>query len=323
VRRAWGKCSVFSFQCSVFIYRRVKRGRRVIGIALTCAAVGVAAFLIWPREREPVYHGKRLSEWVGQLDPKFPGLPPEAALAVETCGTNGLPFLLKAIAHGQRPRNPYAFYYALTKVPVRIGMKWWSYNERHWRLGMQAAAAFSLLGARANSAIPELCRMGSDPEDPAVASLATIALGGIGPDALSALVALATNKQASIMARSQAACEIGHRRGLSSQVKVVTPALVACLNETDATLVETALESLADVGAGNETVVPWLTKAMHHQDPDVRYLAVAALGSFWQRAAREVPDLAKLLNDQSAEVRSAATNALQEIAAEALNGLTR
>ena len=42
----------------------MKRGRFFLRIVLTGAVVVSAVVEVWPREKEPVYQGKRLSEWI-------------------------------------------------------------------------------------------------------------------------------------------------------------------------------------------------------------------------------------------------------------------
>src|SRR5437868_11086146 len=72
----------------------------MLGVA--CAVVVVTGALIWPREREPVYQGRSLSEWIGRyyrLEYRGQVPPPEegnqAKEAVLHIGTNGVPSLVE------------------------------------------------------------------------------------------------------------------------------------------------------------------------------------------------------------------------------------
>jgi len=74
----------------------VKWGKRTVLILLSC--VGIAGFfaLVWLKEAEPEYQGKRLSKWL-----QIYGNPANtqdkelAAEAVRQIGTNAVPVLLK------------------------------------------------------------------------------------------------------------------------------------------------------------------------------------------------------------------------------------
>ena len=60
----------------------------VVGAGVVIAILAVA---LWPGEREPEYHGKKLSLWLEQArSNRFPGTSETAAMAVRRIGTNGL-----------------------------------------------------------------------------------------------------------------------------------------------------------------------------------------------------------------------------------------
>src|SRR6185503_1237613 len=82
---------------------------------LLLAAVGVMAalFFLWPRgPREPVYQGKRLTQWINQANTeirmgasgRFDRIREEARTALAAIGTNALPFLLNEFT---RPISPW------------------------------------------------------------------------------------------------------------------------------------------------------------------------------------------------------------------------
>jgi hypothetical protein len=110
--------------------------RRVVLVLLGLVLVaGVAAALVWPREREPVYKGRKLSEWVVRsypaasgyhfsqggrehLEPEFLGESDIAKRAICHIGTNGLPWLVKWIGHKKSPMkaNLFACFYEVAQA---------------------------------------------------------------------------------------------------------------------------------------------------------------------------------------------------------------
>src|SRR5438067_1105808 len=80
------------------------RRRRVIIILAACVLMGIGVVAFWPGEREPVYNGKKLSEWL-QLYGST-GISVEqreqAKVAVRQIGTNALPWLVKWIQCDRR-----------------------------------------------------------------------------------------------------------------------------------------------------------------------------------------------------------------------------
>src|SRR3954464_8663569 len=72
--------------------------RRKMEIAiLALVACGVLAIVLWPEPPEPVFNGRKLSQWV--VD-SMPGQRSAlAAQAIDTIGTNGIPYYLKWIRY--------------------------------------------------------------------------------------------------------------------------------------------------------------------------------------------------------------------------------
>lgn len=75
--------------------RKMKR-RRVLYL-VTGAALLATAFLVWPRgQEEPVYHGKKITQWIDEaFDVGIFEQTDETKAAMATFGTNAIPFLLK------------------------------------------------------------------------------------------------------------------------------------------------------------------------------------------------------------------------------------
>jgi len=76
------------------------RARRILLVITACAVVAVLAAVVWPGEKEPAYRGRTLDDWIQRGRDSLPDSPEwrEARRAVFDLGTNGLPYLLRAIA---------------------------------------------------------------------------------------------------------------------------------------------------------------------------------------------------------------------------------
>jgi hypothetical protein len=155
-------------------------------LLLACVVAGVAAFIVWPGEREAEYQGKKLSEWLA--DYQIPGwalLPPppdkQAAEAVRHFETNALPWLLKWTGY-QVPAWRTKLYSGFCKMPrpfrahaLERYLGPHSRDPNTW-----AMRGFEILGPRASPAIPKLVGMARDPRNPEVAYRALFCLSFIG-----------------------------------------------------------------------------------------------------------------------------------------------
>src|SRR5262245_12996976 len=81
----------------------VKR-RRVILLVIGALLIAIAVVILWPREKEPEYQGKTLTEWLDIYEGGVIGYikdpeRQEAADALRNIGTNALPWLIKWISN--------------------------------------------------------------------------------------------------------------------------------------------------------------------------------------------------------------------------------
>jgi len=148
----------------------VKR-RRVIVVLLACIVAAVVVAVVWPREREPEYGGKKLSEWLLQYQAQYhidgyydtPELH-EAEDAVRHIGTNALPSLLRWVRYEQ-PAWRDKLLWLMEKMPRALQNdslmhKLHPYHAE--RPDWLALAGFEILGPRASPAVPELARLVND-----------------------------------------------------------------------------------------------------------------------------------------------------------------
>src|SRR5882672_1047262 len=138
-------------------------------VVLAC----VVAAVVWPREREPEYKGKRLSEWLGlyheQIDVEgvdFRSELRDEAEAVHHIGTNALPWLLRWVRY-EPPAWRIKVYSFMNMMPRALQNDFLMNRDpfRYQQYNL-ALTGFSILGERASPAVPELARLVNDPTAP-------------------------------------------------------------------------------------------------------------------------------------------------------------
>ncbi len=150
----------------------------VIFLGATCLTVVNSG-----RGKEPEYGGKKLRQWLLEVDYGQPEATRTAAQeAIGHMGTNVLPFVLRDLSRSGSPL-PHYMNTLLAKVP---GLKFkFTTADDHAR---RATWAFDALGPAAKSAIPELHGLLSS-----TPGYVPGALAGIGPDAIPQLQQCLTN----------------------------------------------------------------------------------------------------------------------------------
>jgi len=151
----------------------------VVLAGIIVAAVVVA--VVWPREREPEYGGKRLSEWLAiYQSPEYNDK--QAAEAVRQIGTNALPYLLGWLRYEQPAwKSKLAPAYAKWPRPlVKYSIKKWLWGVEGQRQVETAIVGFGILGPDAAAAVPELNRLVQNTNSARPSLRARIALACIG-----------------------------------------------------------------------------------------------------------------------------------------------
>jgi hypothetical protein len=165
----------------------VVKQRRILVIASAVVVAGATA-MFWPREREPVYIGKKLRDWLGDYERSFlhsaaVGAQERAAAdeAIRRIGTNAVPWLVLWVEY-ERPTRSRARAF-LEKIPIRAAC---TYLEKADSWDMVARArgvkGFRVLGAAASGAAPELARFARQPSTNGNACSAIQALACLGPE---------------------------------------------------------------------------------------------------------------------------------------------
>ena len=145
----------------------------IIAIAVYCLA-----------HREPVYKGKHLSKWLGDLAMESSTSQDEPACAVRAIGTNALPWLMTMV----RSTDP-----AWKRAVLAFNTK-----QRAIRIAVtpavvarfDAVQGYRVLGSAAKGNVPELIHLLETEPSPQVRSSIAQALGAIGPAARAAIPAL-------------------------------------------------------------------------------------------------------------------------------------
>jgi hypothetical protein len=92
-----GGCGCSCQRCCAISGVSMRRPNIIIGI-LAVVLCGVFAAMFWPEKPEPVYKGRKLSEWL--LSATNSGVFAKAEIqAIQAIGTNGIPYYLKWIRY--------------------------------------------------------------------------------------------------------------------------------------------------------------------------------------------------------------------------------
>lgn len=290
------------------------RRRRVVLIMLGCLLVGAVVFSVRPTNHEPVYQGKRLSQWLVQYLDAPTGGQVEASNAVCAIGTNALPWLMNRIQHEASPSRWVKWVALGRKLPGRMGRTVATLlgDDSFYQLKL-TFAGFQLLGPAASSAIPGLSQIlrGSDAYASARAAEVMCCLG---PQALPPLLSVIQDRRQSFGARAGAVGTVSHMGYLGVDGASAIPILLSCLSETNLLVRLLAVQALGNLALEPELVVPALTNQIQSPDAIVRRSVVRAVGQFGSNATVALPLVQNALHDSDWVVRSEATNALRRIA---------
>jgi len=217
-----------------------------------------------PRMSDPVYAGKTLTRWLEGHVPNSSANPPynsagwEAAdEAVQHCGTNAVPILLRMISSRDRP-PPILQLQQWIERHTRVRFHYqYAYNQSE-----EAKYAFQILGTNAVSAVPRLISIYGDSPSLHCQDCVADALGKIG-----------------IAARP------------------AVPYLLRNFTNTNGEVRFHALNGIMGIGGDPATVVPALASLLKDPNKDVRWNAAVALSTFGGQARPAVPALLEALSD--------------------------
>lgn len=176
----------------------------MVWLVVTPLLVLVLIFVLWffSDEREPVYQGRKLSEWAHEvkfLDPDSPPIPSDVPVqAIQTIGTNALPYAIRWLSPDPRDKIKENFGSLVGKF--NESQRWMTFDTHLFEPTPKwgwAMAIFYSLGTNARTAIPQLTALleGSDLD---TSTGAAEALSQIGTESIPTLLRalVSTNRQA-------------------------------------------------------------------------------------------------------------------------------
>jgi len=298
-------------------------------LLLACIILACVA-LLWPRENEPKYKGRTLTQWIVLHDRATgresvhksaydPSMLREADEAVQHIGTNALPWLIKWI---QSVPTDSRWRRRVTHVLERLPGDLWDrepidswLNDPEWMRLDVAYWGFHMLGTNANAAVPELTRLANDRSLPQISrSSAMGALTTIGEAGVPTLLAILSDS--THPDRSDAAAAITHAR-LGTNAGFAVHLLARCVADPDTATATRAAGSLGNLRINPEVSVPVLTQGLRDARHEVRSVCAWSLSLFGEEARSALPALTVALCDTNWEVRRCATNACRKIAPDA------
>ena len=284
--------------------------RRRILVLLALAAVAMGVFLFWPRgPKEPVYQGKRLTQWIGeataepaliQNEQDFFNSKEAARKAIRALGTNALPWLM-----AEYSQTDPKWRKTLDRWVSRItGKGQLTADEiRH----NNAFEGLRLLGPDLAQALPELAKVLSSPDDMR-ASTAGYLMAQAGEQAIPFLVEgiASTN----LITGGYAANGLGW---LAVGTEAAVQPLVQALQSTNRAVRGIAAWRLGHVPFRPELTIPALGAALGDAETNVSNNASASLAIMRKESAPLVAELHRLMAGTNAAVALTASNALYQL----------
>ncbi len=277
----------------------LKRTRLIFLCALVLVAAGMVA--LWPRgPKEPVYQGKKLSQWITEAGAIPTNAETElACAAINAIGTNAIPYLLSEFSAGESGLAPKLAEWASRKTGFDFG-----FDEGNPRRG-RAVTGLYVLGTNAVAALPTLVPYLADKE---LHTAAAIAIVGCGESAMPYLLKAAASTNIMmhyglILVFSQ----------LAQHTESAIPPLIQLTQHTNAHTRRLALFGFRNVQLRADLVLPALARAVTDTEMSVQRIAAFTLGLMGERAKAAMPDLLLMMQDTNLTRASWASNALHRI----------
>jgi HEAT repeat protein len=268
-----------------------------IALAIVAAVLALAAYVTRPRE--PVYMGKRLSEWLLNHDHNNEDALKEAMKAT---GTNALPLLMEMLDAKDSRVELW-----LKRVARRQNFIEWEPTLASER-NIIALFALSALGASAQPALPKMRELFLSDAPGGEQACASAAIADCDPDAFSFFTACLTN--ANTRVRHLSAMRLGNMRG---QARVAVPQLIVALDDPDLSVRAHAARALGLIDYESDETLSLLISRLESSDDRVRVYTASGITSFGPRAHAAVEQLRQMTKDTNQTVRRSATNALRQI----------
>ena len=281
-RRAWSRKAAYALGV-------------VVGIISIYAAF---RFAVPP---DPTYQGKRLSEWVVDLDDLDALKPREsqqkAKEAIQAIGAEGVPMLISMLR-----RHDSAFRRNLAK---EFGAPSFAQAEVYQK---RAFSALEILGPSAREAMPELIAQFQQAE---LSPWAADAIMRVDPEAAMGVLAEAlshTNKTV----REVAADRLGFSN-VATNADPIIPALLRALKDSDPQVRIGVAFALGRFRKSPNVVVPALIWQLSDTNIYCRLYALDALAEFGNHARAAAPAIQQCISETNAHYRARAVAALVRV----------
>jgi len=226
----------------------MRRKSVVVGVS-GVVVLALVIFAVWPREKEPVYQGKKLSEWLTVYS-----RADHRVSLIET--VNGMGHAIARPEDVETVRQAKAERSAASEAVQQIGtnavpilLSWISYERPRWRKGIYhffvpeaelrawlAVEGFETLGQKAVSALPELRMMSTNVNRPETAQRAIRSLGYFGENGFSALmgvVSSGTQFKRAALDTIASAVRFHRLSATSEDMREATPRIISVLSDPD------------------------------------------------------------------------------------------
>lgn len=273
--------------------------RRWSGIAAAVLLVAVLGVVVWQilGPKEPVYHGKPLSQWLNEYN-RAGALDKTESIseAIRAMGTNTLPFLLAHIRHSDSPTRRRF----LNLVGKLRFLKLPFYGADPYR--STSILALHALGSQTAPLLPELLKFS---EDPRTSYWGTISLLAIGTNSIPTLETACQSPNAQVRA---------HAALMIAMMKTMPPPWFSWgWNKAQPNGQPMFTISYA---VGWE-VIRGMVKMLESPDASIRHASADAIRRYTRPGTEEaksaIPALIRALKDADLGVRQSAGEALKKL----------
>jgi HEAT repeat protein len=283
-------------------------------VVASVAGIALVIAVVWPREKEPVYQGRKLSAWLRDysISGETWAMHSNARAAIRGIGTNSLPYLVRWLSSGASPSAEQTRS-LLKKIPNRrIQFQVWEAEQ----IPQRAIGGFAALGPLASPALPQLKELMYTSDHPLVRYHAMLALAKFGDEGFSLMRAVLKDNSKSLPKRWEAYRTI---MGIGAEGTDISEALPAILKlhvertELEGKPFQTNEWKYLVYCLGRSRFDKF-ERCLSNHDADVRYTAVVALDQLGAYQGPSLDVLRDRLSDSDLRVREAATNAIRQVA---------
>ncbi len=284
-----------------YIAAALKKLRKpLIALAVVVAVLALVAYVTRPRE--PVYEGKRLSEWVEFVkssDTKERGL---GAAAIKAMGTNALPVFMEMLDAKDSKLELW-----LQRLTARQNVIPWEMETARDEV-VNGLIGLEILGESARPALPKLKELFLSDAPGTTGAMASIPIAICDLDAIAFFADCLTYTNPQV--RRVSAQRLGFMR---AKARPAVPQLIAALKDEDRSTRKYAARSLGFIDHESEHILGLLIPMLDDPDYHVRSGVASGIAEFGPRAQSVVPKLTKMAQETNEVARTSATYALKQI----------